>query len=585
MNNFTNARKLRLESLEERLLLAVMAGGGLPEFAQVSECSVANDEFIPIDLTDIALPKTTEECSFKTQLSAPTILTGTDTVYVSYGVNNHRIAWDEIDNVSGYELGYSVDGTGWVSVETNENFVIVPDLTYGSDVTYRVRALGTGSYTDSDWSTTKTFNVCPMDIDGDNFIGPGDYALLSSAWFSMDKGTNWNPCFDIDGDGFVGPGDYAYLSTNWLNDVHDEGLSFPAVNKISLTVPDSALTVQSILKDSDILTVRVNIDASLISGIEAGDDVKVSAIGIYENAENDTDENVSKDVTVVFSISGEDAYKYNSIPSTTVTGTVYPYTSITLSVDSSKLSWGNNRSIVSGNNNVDVSFEPGAITGFINNDDTNADVIITAKAVYANNINTGDSDIISAVEIQFTISGPKANGYKINNISALTGTVTGTPIVWYTGIIPLVYATGSARVENPYANDMDTLPMSGDSEGKDIQTIINSLTADIESIGTKSNTSTNAESHNNDSDIVYDFNSTDWDTACELTNAEMPTYQGYRFVITNQNCSFEVWNGGEMDDCFDREISIVRNGVTYTGWICTSSGVASGMTGDYVVLK
>ena len=47
---------------------------------------------------------------------------------------------------------------------------------------YRVRALGTGDYCDSDWSVTRTFNVCPMDVDNDGDIGPTDRVFLKNNW-------------------------------------------------------------------------------------------------------------------------------------------------------------------------------------------------------------------------------------------------------------------------------------------------------------------------------------------------------------------------------------------------------------------
>ena len=104
---------------------------------------------------------------------------------------------------------------------------VVTGLTYGQDMKYRVRALGTGSYTNSDWSEIKTFNVCPMDIDGDDFIGPGDNAILSAAWFSNEEKAGWNEQCDIDGDGFIGPGDYSYLSSNWFLASGNENLCYP----------------------------------------------------------------------------------------------------------------------------------------------------------------------------------------------------------------------------------------------------------------------------------------------------------------------------------------------------------------------
>ena len=163
------------------------------------------------------------------QLSAPTILTGNKGIYVSYGANRHQIQWNAVENAVGYELTYTSDNRdGWISVITPETSAVITGLTYGDEVSYRVRALGEGSFTDSDWSVVKTFGVCPMDIDGDDFIGPGDNAILSAAWFLTEEDASWEEWCDIDGDGFIGPGDYSYLSSNWFLETGDADLIYPA---------------------------------------------------------------------------------------------------------------------------------------------------------------------------------------------------------------------------------------------------------------------------------------------------------------------------------------------------------------------
>ena len=65
------------------------------------------------------------------------------------------------------------------------------------------------------------------DLDGDGFIGPGDYSLLSAAWFSSPASENWDPRFDIDGDGFIGPGDFTYLSADWLKKTDSGDFKYP----------------------------------------------------------------------------------------------------------------------------------------------------------------------------------------------------------------------------------------------------------------------------------------------------------------------------------------------------------------------
>ena len=102
------------------------------------------------------------------QLATPVITTGNPGIYVSYGANRHLIQWNAVANASGYEVGYTSDGANWATVTVTDPEAVIRGLTYGADVTYRVRALGDGvSYTDSDWSASKTFRVCPMDINND----------------------------------------------------------------------------------------------------------------------------------------------------------------------------------------------------------------------------------------------------------------------------------------------------------------------------------------------------------------------------------------------------------------------------------
>ncbi|MBQ3387635.1 MAG: hypothetical protein IJG60_00305 [Thermoguttaceae bacterium] len=162
--------------------------------------------------------------------TAPAILTGEEGVYVSYGANRHRITWTETKNASGYELAYSADGgKNWVSVETAETGAVVTDLTYGTEVVYRVRALGEGRYVNSGWSAEKSFWVCPMDINGNGDVDPGDRVLLAACWLSSVGEDGYIPAADINGDGDIGPGDRAMLIANWLLDSDDPDLVYPQI--------------------------------------------------------------------------------------------------------------------------------------------------------------------------------------------------------------------------------------------------------------------------------------------------------------------------------------------------------------------
>ncbi len=72
----------------------------------------------------------------------------------------------------------------------------------------------------------------PVDLDGDGFIGPGDYSVLSSHWFASEGGESWDASCDIDGDGFIGSGDLSYISINWLKSVDDPEFVSPAAAEV-----------------------------------------------------------------------------------------------------------------------------------------------------------------------------------------------------------------------------------------------------------------------------------------------------------------------------------------------------------------
>ena len=164
------------------------------------------------------------------KLTAPTITTGNKGIYVSYGANRHQILWDAVEHASGYELAYSVDGNSWTTVSATETSKVFTGLTYGADMQYRVRALGDGvSYTNSDWSEVKVFNVCPMDIDGDGDIAGGDRVLMIGAWLSGEGDDEYRCCCDINGDGDIGRGDRTFLLNNWLGSTEDDDLVYPPV--------------------------------------------------------------------------------------------------------------------------------------------------------------------------------------------------------------------------------------------------------------------------------------------------------------------------------------------------------------------
>ena len=161
--------------------------------------------------------------------ATPVLLTGEPGVYVSYGANRHRITWNAVEDAGDYELSYSADGgLTWSVVAAFESSAVVPGLSYGAEMTYRVRALASGAHADSEWSAPKTFMVCPMDVNGDGDISGADRALLLTAWLAEEGEDNFLPCCDIDGNGNITNGDRAFLSRNWLSEAGDEGLLYPA---------------------------------------------------------------------------------------------------------------------------------------------------------------------------------------------------------------------------------------------------------------------------------------------------------------------------------------------------------------------
>ena len=163
-----------------------------------------------------------------TQLAPPTILTGTLNYYVSYGANRHQIVWTDVENAAGYTLAYSEDGGAtWTTVNADETSRVITGLTYGADIRYRVRALGSGNYTDSDWSAVKTFNVCPMDINGDGEISFSDRSILAAAWLSGEGNDTYRYYADINGDGDVSAADYASIRANWMKEPGDADLIYP----------------------------------------------------------------------------------------------------------------------------------------------------------------------------------------------------------------------------------------------------------------------------------------------------------------------------------------------------------------------
>ena len=162
------------------------------------------------------------------RLTAPTIQTGKGGVYVSYGANRHQIIWDAVENASGYELAYLAEGGNtWASIQTAETSALLTGLTYGTEVSYRVRAIGEGLFGNSEWSETKTFNVCPMDINGDGDIAGSDRTIMAISWLAEEGDENYHYYADINGDGEVSNTDRPLIGQNWNKEAGDDDLTYP----------------------------------------------------------------------------------------------------------------------------------------------------------------------------------------------------------------------------------------------------------------------------------------------------------------------------------------------------------------------
>lgn len=181
----------------------------------------------------------------KAKLEAPT---GVKTA--SGGANRLRLSWDAVDNASGYTVYWSGNQTSWSQAFSGSNAMRITGLTYGQTYYFRVKALGNGvNWTDSDFSATVTGLVCPIDIDGDGFIGPGDYGFLSANWFISEGSANWDERCDIDGDGFIGPGDYGFLSVNWFQMADSPSIVYPPALAAAVSSEDIFASLDAELEE------------------------------------------------------------------------------------------------------------------------------------------------------------------------------------------------------------------------------------------------------------------------------------------------------------------------------------------------
>ena len=59
-------------------------------------------------------------------------------------------------------------------------------------------------------------NICDCDLNNDDQVGPSDFGLFKSAWFSTPGDPNWNPDADFDVNGAVGPSDFGIFKQRWF---------------------------------------------------------------------------------------------------------------------------------------------------------------------------------------------------------------------------------------------------------------------------------------------------------------------------------------------------------------------------------
>ncbi len=162
------------------------------------------------------------------KLDAPAILNNSRNTFISYGANRHNVVWSDIGHAAAYEFGYSANGgSTWTYVQTPYANYLLTGLTYGTEMTYRVRALSGAGYIDSEWSEARSFAVCPMDINGNGDISAADRAALAAAWLSEEGDANFLPAADINGDGEISGADRIVLSADWLKDASDPALLYP----------------------------------------------------------------------------------------------------------------------------------------------------------------------------------------------------------------------------------------------------------------------------------------------------------------------------------------------------------------------
>ena len=132
---------------------------------------------------------------------------------------------------------------------TSETTFTVSGLAYGETVYYKVR--GTSGDLSSNWSSSSSLVVCPMDINGDGMISSADFTALSMTMNSRRGDSRWDARCDVNGDGIVSASDLTYISLNWLSRSPSEKLTFPTAAAEIADVATLDLDLSFVDEDAD----------------------------------------------------------------------------------------------------------------------------------------------------------------------------------------------------------------------------------------------------------------------------------------------------------------------------------------------
>ncbi|MBO7726741.1 MAG: hypothetical protein J6S40_09790, partial [Thermoguttaceae bacterium] len=223
---FSNGELVNADEIDLSLAAGSVAINAGTNDAVTTETDIAGNPRIVGGTVDIGAYEYVGSVA-PTELNAPVITSGSRGIHISYGANRHYLQWGAVAGASGYEVQYSTGGSNWTTVSASGTSAVVTGLTYGTDVKYRVRALGAGSYTDSGWSAVKTFNVCPMDINGDGDIAGSDRTIMATSWLAEEGDEDYQYYADINGDGEVSNTDRPFIGQNWNKEVGDDDLVYP----------------------------------------------------------------------------------------------------------------------------------------------------------------------------------------------------------------------------------------------------------------------------------------------------------------------------------------------------------------------